>query len=137
MRYRYLDHTSDLGVEIYGQDLEELFANGLYALFDNITEIERVREREEKEVSLAGENLEDLFMDWLRELLFLFATEHFLGKRVKEFSLSDFNLKAQVIGERFDKDRHPLKIEIKTPTYHLFQIKKEEGIYRARVIFDV
>lgn len=137
MRYRYLNHTSDLGIEIFGKDLEELFANGLYALFDNITDIKLIEEREEKEIKITAESLEDLFMDWLRELLFLFAIEYFVGKRVKDISLSQNSLVAKIMGERFDPKRHPLKIEIKTPTYHLFQIKKEDSQYRATVIFDV
>ncbi len=137
MRYKYLDHTSDLGMEIYGKDLAELFANGLYALFDNITEIEKVEEKEEREIKITAEDLDSLFMDWLRELLFLFATEYFVGKKVKEITFSGNSLSARVTGERFDPKRHPLKIEIKTPTYHMFQVKKEDSGFRATVIFDV
>jgi SHS2 domain-containing protein len=137
MRYRYLDHTSDLGVEIYGKDLKELFANGLYVLFDNLTDIEKVEEREERELKITAEDLDSLFMDWLRELLFLFATEYFVGKRVKEIEIIENSLSARITGEQFDPKRHPLKIEIKTPTYYLFEVKKEESGYRATVIFDV
>lgn len=126
-----------MGVEIYGKDLQELFSNGLYALFDNITDIELIAEREEKEIKITAGSLEDLFLDWLRELLFLFATEYFVGKRVKEFSLKGLSLEAKITGETFDQKRHNLKIEIKTPTYHMFSVKKEDTGYKATVIFDV
>jgi SHS2 domain-containing protein len=137
MRYRYLNHTSDLGVEIYGQDLNELFANALFTIFDNILDLQAVKIKETRKITLAQENLEELFMDWLRELLFIFATEYFVAKEVKTLTIDNYRLEAEIAGEPFDSTRHRVKIEIKTPTYHMFQIAKTETGYRATVIFDV
>ena len=137
MKYRYLDHTSDLGMEIYGKTLRELFANGAYALFDTITDLKAVASSEQREVRLKAAQLEDLFLDWLRELLFLFATEFFMAKEVTITGCSDRRIEAEVRGERFDPGRHRIKIEIKTPTYHMFKIEKSKTGYRAAVIFDV
>ncbi|MEO0072483.1 MAG: archease [candidate division WOR-3 bacterium] len=137
MRYRYIDHTSDLGVEIYGKDLNELFINAQYTLFDNILDLSSVEAKTPKTIILASESLEELFMDWLRELLFIFATEYFITKEVASLQLTDNTLKAQLLGEYFDKSRHRIKIEIKTPTYHHYQITKTSEGYKATVIFDV
>lgn len=139
MKYKLIPHTSDLGVEIYGETIEELFLNALYSVTDNLTYIEKVDEAIEKEITVEGEDLEDLFMNFLRELIFIFSTEYFLGKNLKNLKIEkDYKrLSGILVGEIFNKDKHPIKIEIKTPTYHLFSIKKEENIYKATVIFDV
>ncbi|MCS7250104.1 MAG: archease [candidate division WOR-3 bacterium] len=138
MRYKLIPHTSDLGVEIYGKTIEELFLNALYCVTDNITDIQKVNEIKEREIGVEGEDLEDLFMNFLRELIFIFSTEYFLAKNMKDLKIEkDYKkLTGILVGEIFDKDKHPIKIELKTPTYHLFSIKKEE-IYKATVIFDV
>lgn len=139
MRYKLIPHTSDLGVEIYGKTIEELFLNALYCVTDNITDEKKVEKVIEKEITVEGEDLEDLFMNFLRELIFIFSTEYFLAKEIKNLNIEkDYKkLSGILVGEIFNKDKHPIKIEIKTPTYHLFSIKKEEDIYKATVIFDV
>ena len=48
-----------------------------------------------------------------------------------------WSLKAEVRGEKFDPQRHRVKIEIKTPTYHMFSIAQDDNGYKATVIFDV
>jgi len=78
-----------------------------------------------------------LFMDWLRELIFLFSTEYFVVKRVEIVELKDNIVTAHLFGEKFDRSRHRVKIEIKTPTYHMYQIERLATGYKATVIFDV
>ncbi len=137
MRYRYLDHTSDLGFEIYGKDLTELFTNGLFAIFDNIIDLNTVEIKKSKKIELSAQSTEELLMDWFRELIFIFATQYFICKQVNFIHFQDNKLTAEVAGETFDAARHKIKIEIKTPTYHMFNIKKTEQGYQATVVFDV
>ncbi|MCX7785586.1 MAG: archease, partial [candidate division WOR-3 bacterium] len=131
------NHTSDLGVEIYGKDLAELFANGLFAIFDNILDLKSVEIKENRAINISSSSLEELFFDWFRELLFIFATEYFVAKEVKDIKIENNQLFAIIAGEKFDKNRHQVKIEIKTPTYHMFNIQKTDEGYKATVIFDV
>lgn len=137
MKYRFLDHTSDLGVEIFGKDLEELFTNACFTMFDNILDLNSISEKETRTIALKGTNLQDLFMDWLRELLFIFSTEYFVVKAVSNINLANNILTAELSGEKFDTSRHRIKIEIKTPTYHMFKVEKKKKGYQATVIFDV
>lgn len=142
LKYRYIEHTSDLGVEIFGKDLVELFKNGCFAIFDNIIEDyqTKVNLLEEKGIELESENLQELFFDWLRELLFIFGVEFFIPQRIKELKIKKnkgLHLSAKLAGERFDVNRHEVKIEIKTPTYHMYQIEESKAGYKATVIFDV
>ncbi len=126
-------------MEIYGQELKELFCNAAFMIFDVMLDLKKVREQGQYEISLQSADLSELFLDWLRELLFLFSTRSFVTRRV-EISLLQSEpalLKAVVYGESYDPGRHGLKIEIKTPTYHQYQIERMQEGYRATVIFDV
>jgi len=137
MRYRYIDHTSDLGVEIFGKDLPELFCNGLFTIFDNILDLDKVEIKETRKIELSSSTLDELLIDWFRELLFLFGTEYFVAKELKQIKIENNKLSAEIAGEIFDVKRHKIKIEIKTPTYHMFKINKTDKGYTATVIFDV
>ena len=137
MRYKYIDHTSDLGVEIYGKDLPELFSNGLFMIFDNILDLSTVEIKETRKIELSSSTLDEMLIDWFRELLFIFATEYFVAKELKAIKIDNNKLSAEIAGEIFNVKRHKIKIEIKTPTYHMFKIEKSDKGYTATVIFDV
>ena len=135
--YRRLEHTADVKVEIYGADLAELFTNAATCLFDLIVDRKKVRETQSVPVSLESADLSELFLDWLRELLFLFSTRSLAVGRVEITSIEPTRISATVFGEGFDAERHGLKVEVKTPTYHEYRIEKTEDGFRATVILDV
>lgn len=135
--YRRLEHTSDVKVEIYGANLAGLFTNAATCLFDIVLDLKKVRETQSVPVSLESADLSELFLDWLRELLFLFSTRSLAIGRVEIGSIEPTRLSATVFGEEFDAKRHCLKVEVKTPTYHEYRIEKTEDGYRATVILDV
>jgi SHS2 domain-containing protein len=135
--YRLLEHTSDIKVEIYGANLAGLFTNAAACLFDLILDRERVGETQAVAVSLQAATLPELFLDWLRELLFLFSTRSLAVRRVEIASIEPTRVSATVLGEEFDQERHGLKVEVKTPTYHQYRIDKTDQGYRATVVLDV
>ncbi len=157
MEYRLLDQTSDLGMEILGRDLPELFRNACFAMFDNILRLSSVNPVESRRIELHSATREELFLDWLRELLFRFSTEYFVVKEVTSMKIAggpgsgvggqgkmngepvagSWFLDAEVRGEKFDPQRHQVKLEIKTPTYHMFSIARDDTGYKATVVFDV
>jgi SHS2 domain-containing protein len=133
--YKYIDHTADLGIEVYGKTLEELFINIGKAIFE--TQISgKVEEITERKIKLKSESLEDLFIDWCRELLYNFTVNEFIPKTYK-LSVSNFSLKAHLFGQNFNNKKHKVRLEIKNPTYHNLQIKKTKQGYQATIIFDV
>lgn len=135
--YIEFEHTADIGMNIYGATLEELFCNAAYALFDTIVDIARVQPIQERELSIVGDNDELLLMNWLRGLLYLCAVE---GEVYREFdirSLETGKLNAVIRGEPLDKQRHDFKTELKAVTYHQFQLSQEADGWKATVIFDV
>jgi SHS2 domain-containing protein len=136
-KFRLLDHTADLGILVYGKDLEELFSNAGEAFFDIITDLRRVRERTERIIRVESSNLEDLMVQWLGELLYVHDVDGLLFRSFFIDELRDGSLKARARGEAFDGKRHLINTEIKAVTYHQIEVKKEKGRWRARVIFDL
>ena len=135
--YRIFDHTADLGVEIYGKKEEELFCNAAFALFDIMTDISLVHIRGEWEVSAEGGDLEELLVNFLREILYMCNGEGLLLQDFVISEMDNFHVKGTAKGEPFVHGRHCMNIEIKAVTYHRVEIRKTSGTWIGRVIFDV
>lgn len=136
-RFDILDHTADIGLVIYGEDLETLFENAGVGFFHLITDLKRVRQKEERRIELPGESLERLMVDWLNELLYLHEVENLLFKCFRIEKVGENGLKAVAKGEFFQEGRHVIHTGVKSVTYHQIQVKQEEGGWRAKVILDL
>lgn len=139
LRYQLLEHTADLRVAIYGKDLLELFRNAAFMLFDVMVDLRQVGEVLTQEVNLSSTDLEELFLDWLRELLFFFSARGFVtgAVAIDELDPEASHLRAKLSGDIYQAEKHGLKIEIKTPTYHQFRLEKTATGWTAVVVFDV
>lgn len=136
-RFKILDHTADIGLIVYGEDLKSLFENAGEAFFHLITDLRKVRRRIERRVEMRGEALERLMVDWLNELLYLHDTEALLFKGFKVESVGEDGLRARVKGEPFQEGVHVIKTGVKAVTYHQILVEKENGRWKARIIFDL
>jgi SHS2 domain-containing protein len=135
--YRFLDHTADLRIEVEADTLAGLFVEGAAALFDITAGIESVRIREFREVRASGDDAGELFVDWLRELLYCFTGEGMLFSRFEIMVLSETEIRARCGGEPFLGRRHEVKCEIKAVTYHGLEITRCGEKFRASVVFDI
>ncbi|OGP74428.1 MAG: hypothetical protein A2V86_17015 [Deltaproteobacteria bacterium RBG_16_49_23] len=136
-RFEVLDHTADIGLIVYGEDLKTLFENAGEAFFHLITDLKRVRQKEERQIELKEESLERLMVDWLNELLYLHDVEHLLFKSFNVEVAEEGRLRAKVKGEPFQEGVHVIKTMVKAATYHQIQVKREDGGWRAQVILDL
>jgi SHS2 domain-containing protein len=137
MDYRIFDHTADLGVEIAGSSLEELYAGAALALFDLLTDLSAVRAGVARAIVVSGEDPADLLVNFLRELLYAWNGEGFLMKSCLIREVQPQRLSALLRGETFDPSRHRIRQEIKAVTYHQPSVEKTENGWVARVVFDV
>jgi len=135
--YREIEHTADLGMEIEAADLPGLFASGAEALYSLIADRSGIEEREEISVVATGDDWEELFHAWLRELLAQFNLKGFVGGRCEIMSVAPGRAAGRIQGETLDLKRHRFYTEIKGVTYHDFRVWQENGRWHARVIFDV
>ncbi|MFH2098810.1 MAG: archease, partial [Pseudomonadota bacterium] len=84
-----------------------------------------------------GEDPADLLVNWLREILFLFWSEGLLVCQVRIQEVSGTFLTAEILGETFRPDTHPVGEEIKAVTWHQARVARENNGWTAQVIFDV
>jgi SHS2 domain-containing protein len=141
MPYKLTDThtTADAGLEVFGANLEELFADAAIGMTEIMVELDGLEERQEIAFELEGDDLEDLFFKWLSEVIFYKDAECLLLKRC-ELRIDEKDkpaLKAQVFGDEIDPKRHNLKVDVKGVTYYKFGIKKENDHWRGEVVFDL
>ncbi len=142
-KYKFFEHTADIGVEISGRTKKELFANAASALFDVLIENDDSKsktakrvQRRQKIITMDGVDVEDLLINFLREILYLFNGTGWVVEHCKIMECGNKRLKAQLMGEPYDK-KHSIKSEIKAVTYSGLSVEKQKSGWRARVIFDV
>jgi SHS2 domain-containing protein len=136
-RFEILDHTADIGLVVYGDDLNALFENAGEGFFHIITDLRKVKRRIERPITLRGESLDRLIVDWLNELLYLHDVEGLLFKGFKVKSVGEDGLKATVKGEPFQEGVHVIKTGVKAVTYHQIEVRQENGRWRAQIIIDL
>ena len=137
--FEVFEHTADVGLRVDARSLDELFveaARGLFAL--TVENPEAIEPRQPVMFELESESLEGLFVDWLRELIFRFETEHLL---LCEFQVQVFDgnrrLRAECRGEPADWSRHLPDNELKAVTYHGLRVEQTPSGWEAEVILDI
>ena len=135
--FREIDHTADLAVEITGTTFPDLLAASGEALFSLIADPENIEMRNEIVVSAIGDGPEELLHAWLCELLARFNIAGFVGKNCAIDRITADRVDGRIRGEKLDLTRHGFRTEIKGVTYHDFRVWQEDGVWRARIIFDV
>jgi SHS2 domain-containing protein len=136
-RFEILDHTADIGLIVYGENLRVLYENAGEAFFHIITDLRKVRRRVEKRIDIKGESLDRLMVDWLSELLYLHDVESLLFKGFKVECAGEDGLRAIVKGEPFQEGVHVIKTEVKAVTYHRIEVRRNNGHWRAQIILDL
>ena len=136
-KYDFFDHTSDLGLRVYGSSLAELFENAGFALFDVLTDMARVKPRQTLSFRLQRDNMEELLVEWLGSLLYEFDAGRLLFSRFSVEHIDGLWLAASARGEQFSPGCHEIKTRLKAVTYHGLSIRRENGLWQATVVIDV
>jgi SHS2 domain-containing protein len=135
--YRFIDHTADFRLEIFGVDEKDLFIQAGRALTDLITDPKTLRDCRRQTLTVSGDDWSDLMVNWLRELLYLWSGQERLVSGIVLQTLEPMRLTATVATDEFDARRHPVRNEIKAVTYHQIEVRPWQTGWRARVVFDI
>lgn len=133
-RFRVIEHEADVGLEINGRNLAELFMHAGAALFSLITDPETIKARLTRQITMNNE--EGALVVFLNELLYLWDTDRFLPTT---FSVTEGAGSFAIVmtGEAFDPGRHPVHKEVKAATYHKFAIQQEDNLLKATIFLDI
>lgn len=140
-QYEYLDHTADAKFRAFGNTMEEAFENAALAMFNVMIDTGKVSGETAKEVHVSSPDLEELLVDWLSELLYLFEVDEiifwkFQVREIKEEE-GEYSLSGLAFGETFNPEIHPFETEIKAVTYNQLMLEKMDERWIAQVVVDI
>ena len=136
-KYEQTDHTADIGLKIFGNSLPDLFANAAYALCDTLTDISKINPTTKQTFLLQRDTTEELLVEWMGNLLYIFETEGLLFNRFDIKSINKNSLSAEAEGEFFNSAIHTIKNGVKAVTYHKLKIEEKNGLWQAEVVLDI
>lgn len=139
MDYELFGHPADIGIRGFGETVEQAFENGAKALFQVMTDIKSVEPKTEIEIKTEAGGIEELFVEWLNELLSQADLEDMF---FSEFELEikknkDYRLEGKVRGEKMDSEKHELKTVVKAATYSQLKVEKTNKKFLAQCICDI
>ena len=129
--FRWVDHTSELELEIEAASEADVFAEALTALAELLSD-EPEGEPVRRPVSAEARDRPALLAAWLEELVFLAESQGFEPRAVESLTLTGDSVKATVTGSLGAPP--PL---VKAITYHRLAFGPTEDGYSATVVLDV
>ena len=136
-RYRLTPRQSEIAVRISGNSQADLFANSAFALFDVMTDVEKVDIKDRVPLEVEGADRDDVMVNWMRELLYLYQGSGYLLKEFHILEAKDTLVKAEVCGEKIDPDRHEINREILGIAYQQSRMQKTGDQWTAQLIFEI
>jgi SHS2 domain-containing protein len=140
-KFEFLEHTADVYIAAHGKTLEDAFENAALAMFEVMTDTEKVSPDVEDSVEVEAEDEYALLYSWLEALLVKFDTKNMLYSKFKISSMEEnaegFRIKAAIWGEQFNAEKHTQKVGVKAVTYHRMEIIKDIENVRLEFILDI
>lgn len=142
MSYKYLEDVAvaDVCFEASGKTLEELFESaGLATTNTMVKSLKKISQKEKEKISVSADTIENLLFKFLEEIIFLKdARQLLLSKfKIKISQGKNYKLACEASGEKINMKKHEMLVDVKAVTWHLFEVKQEKNIWRARVILDI
>jgi SHS2 domain-containing protein len=132
--HRFLDHTSEVQLEVGAPDLAGLFAEAARALARLLL---RGATGEPagpaRRLVVESADREALLVDWLNEVLYVAETERWVPAEFEVGAITDTRIEARARGVEVDE----APALVKAATLHGLRIEETDGGLRAEVIFDV
>jgi SHS2 domain-containing protein len=135
--HEIFEHTADIGIRARADTPEELFAEAARGLFSLMIEnIDAVRTVEEVAFQVSADDVEELFHDWLAELLYAFNARR-LALAEFRVQLAASQLTATARGEPIDPTRHQINVEVKAITWCGLKVQRQPDGWLAEVVVDI
>lgn len=142
-RWRTIEHTADLAVEVEAHSLDELFVTGALAMMglllgaeDGTGEWDSESPADWRELTFEAPDREALFVDWLRELLYIQVSEQLLFTVAEIAELDETKMVARV-AFRPPSNEVQVERELKGVTYHDLEVARRGDGWYARIVFDL
>jgi SHS2 domain-containing protein len=110
------------------------------AVEDLMADIASIEPRETREVRLQAKDAGSLLYDWIESLISLQESDGLLFSKFDcriSRTQDEYNLLAELLGEKFDPSRHEQKTAIKAPTFHDMKISESDEHVTLRFLVDL
>ena len=138
MSYRHHEHATDAVIEVTAPNLTRAFEVAGMSVVETILDPSKIDEKTNFSVSVQGKDLRYLLYNWLEEIIILTITDGIAIKKmlVEIKKNNQYEIMAQVFGEKIDITKHKFKVEVKSPTFHEMEIQEGEKI-TLRYLLDL
>jgi SHS2 domain-containing protein len=143
MPFEYVEDavTSDVTFHAWGSSLAELFAAAVDALTNTmVADLETVHPETQKQVEVEAETLDILLLRLLEEVVFLKDSDGLLlraGQVQVDADGPPRRVRAALVGERIDRERHELVADVKAVTLYGLRVERADALWDAHVTLDV
>ncbi len=133
-KFEFLEHTADIKFKAWGKTLEEIFENSALAVSDYISRGGKIKPVKNKEIKVEGQDIKELFYNFLDELLYLLDADGFVVSKAK-VKIDNKKLNAVIYGD--NASHYEGLNPIKSATYAEMYIKKFKLGWEAQAVMDV
>jgi SHS2 domain-containing protein len=140
--YRIFDHTADVGLEAWGATPAEAFAEAARGMFTIILGVDprvwrHAGSASPLAVEVSGAAWEELLVNWLAELLFLFEVDGVVPITISVTHCEPPACAAEVEGVSMSERDELRGVGVKAVTYHELRVAVDAERTGVRVIFDI
>jgi SHS2 domain-containing protein len=135
--FRNFDHTGDLGLEVWADSPERLFALAAEALSAQVAEALPGPVEVRHAVELEGSDPPDLLVHWLNTALLEGDLSRAVWTRAHVRSLEPHRLSATLEGQRLDPKKQVMLREVKAVSHHHLELDLEGRPCTCRLVLDL
>ncbi len=139
--YMHKEHTADVLIESIGRTLEEAFEQAGIAVYEVITDTNKVDPVTRVDIDIEGDDRENLLYRWIEELLIYTDSEGLVFSRFTVCRIEEVNGKyritSSVWGERFNPEKHEERTIVKAMTYAQMKIERKDKCWRLQFVVDI
>ncbi len=136
--HNFIDHTADIAFDVSADSLEELFVESAKAWRICVVGDISGKSLSEKNINLNAGSLEELLVNFLNEINYFLLSKKWLCVIFNKISINQELKTISALASGFELESSiQIKEEIKSVTYHQMEIKKINGKYLTRVVFDI
>ena len=133
-KFVFLEHTADIKIKLFGNSIDEIFENSIFAFSSYINSGGKIKSGKEIKVEISADNIESLLYRFLDELMYLLDAENFAVSSGK-VKIKDKKLTAVLKG---DSSKIYALNHVKAATYAEMYIKEiGKKKWEAQVVLDV
>jgi SHS2 domain-containing protein len=140
--WRTFEHTGDLGLEVWAESPERLYAAAVVALSAQMIEVQPTRARAgtpaiEVALALAGDDPADLFVHWLNTSLVEAEVRQAAWTSAEVRLPTPLTIEGRLAGVPRDRATQVFLREIKAVSHHALELDLTPGACRCRMILDL